>query len=499
MRSPLLAAAAALVLLAAAAFATHGIDTDGDGIFESPFDLDELEPPPRDAVQDAMRWEAVSWTEWQLWQQCGGREHVEDCERMGGYVVVEEGLGCDSSVKLHQWAGFGKLKNVVELTRKGKLAEVVPGEAVVPLSRETPAMLVREKALANRLVDARKVKKELRRLDDVLVPLFGCKCRCIVNELVGAQVVNAQKGDVGLVPLNTPGGEDIVVTIFHAIEQRHRHAVIFLDPHTIRHDTSYDEPDEDDLLDANELKLGPLNNGTPGITTESVESALAHGRLAYTGLLLKPLTEFVRPLFEQAADEALATEGYYKISDYSDLDGMTLPYAAAGTATWESTELKGTMCSGLVHWAFTRVGFVITEAFYSASLRNDVAEILHETVKDQIGASLGFFETIGSFLFTGSKKKIANQVVNCFAGLGCDDNTDTWKSGVGSAYSVSPDNLLPEDFTLQGTGCAPWGNAEICAGDFVVNPDGAAVTPFLHVEPMQVLGARWEETVLEEW
>jgi hypothetical protein len=178
---------------------------------------------------------------------------------------------------------------------------------------------------------------------------------------------------------------------------------------------------------------------------------------------------------------------------------MALPYSAPGTNDWETLERKGTMCSGLVDWAFDQAGMTISDAFYSATLRNDVADVLYDTVKADIGSNLGFWQSIGSFLFTGTKKKIANQVVNCFAGLGCDDNTDTWKDGVGSATSVSPDNLLPEDFTLQGTGCAPWGNARICAGDQVVNPDGAPITPFLRIEPMQVLGAHWEEQVLEVW
>jgi len=490
--------AVALAAVAPPAAATHGIDTDGDGVLDAPFDVDRLEPPPRDAVERGFQATRVSWEDRQLDLKCGGHDHVRDCEEMGGYVVVEEGPGCKSTALLYQWAAFGRLAKVTKAASRGRLGEAVREEpGLLPLPRETSAALVKEKALAGRLVDFRRARREARKLD--AVPFFGCRCKCIVDQLVGAQVVNAEKGDVGLVPLDTPGGEDIVKTIFRAIEQNHRHAVIFLDAHTIRHDTSYDEITEDDLLDANELKLGPLDNAEPGIVTESVEEALASGRLAYTGLLLKPGADFIRPAFEDAADAALGAEGYYKISDYSGLVGMTYPYSAPGTASWETLERKGTMCSGLVDWAFGQAGMIVSDGFYSASLRNDVAEVLHQTIEDQIAASLGFWETIGSFLITGSKKKIANQVVNCFAGLGCDDNTDTWKSGVGSAYSVSPDNLLPEEFTLQGTGCAPWGSVEICAGDHVVNPNGAAVTPFLRVEPMQVLGARWEETVLEDW
>jgi hypothetical protein len=459
-----------------------------------------LATPDPQAIRDALDWERQTWDRaGTIARQCGGAEHVQECEDMGGYVVVEDGPGCSSSVKLFELATFGKPQKVLKLATSGKLGIPDRLEGLVPLLRDSPVAVILATALASRLVILKDVKRDLKKMDLEGPIQFGCRCTCVVNELVEARVTNAEKGDVGLVPLSAPGGEDIVVTIFNAIGQRHRHAVIFLDEDTIRHNTAYDEPDDDDLVDANEIKLGPLNNGTPGIITESVDAALTKGRLAYTGLLLKPSTEFIRPLFEDAADEALAAQGYYKISDYSGLDGMFLPYAAAGTATWETDELKGTMCSGLVHYAFTRVGFVIPETFYSASLRNDVADVLYDTVKDQIGSSLGFFESLASFFLTGTKKKIANQVVNCFAGLGCDDNTDTWKDGVGSAYSVSPDNLLPEAFTLEGTGCAPWGDDEICAGDYVVNPDGASITPFLRVEPMHVRGEHWEETVLEDW
>jgi hypothetical protein len=500
MRPSALVLTALALLLAGppAARATHGIDTDGDGLVDAPFDPENLELPDRDALDRGYRAvDATWWRESQLDLQCGGHAHVRECEEMGGYVVVEEGLGCKSTVQLYEQAAFGKTRRVVNAAARGKLGVWTLEAGLVPLPRETPPVVVLVSALAGRLVTLRGVLRDVKKLGE-LAPV-GCRCKCVVQKLVGAQVINALKGDVGLVPVNTPGGEDIVVTIFKAIDQRHRHAVIFLGPHRIRHNTSYDEPSEDDLLDNNELKLGPLNNAEPGITTENVEEALANGRLAYEGLLLRPASEFFRPAFEAAADAALGAEGYYKISDYSGLDGMALPYSAPGTNDWETLERKGTMCSGLVHWAFDQAGMIVSEAFYSATLRNDVADVLYDTVKADIGSNLGFWESIGSFFFTGTKKKLANQVVNCFAGLGCDDNTDTWKSGVGSATSVSPDNLLPEDFTLQGTGCAPWGNARICAGDHVVNPDGAPITPFLKIEPMQVLGAHWEEQVLEEW
>lgn len=461
-----------------------------------------LETPDRDAVRRSFAWEARHWQEdGRIAQKCGGVDRVEACEDLGGQVRVEDGIGCSNTAKLYQDAGFGRAARVQRLGAGGKVWEIGPGNRVQPLSRDVPPQAVVAKAVASRLVLATDVRRAARRYGSVeAVPLpFGCKCTCVVQTLAEAQVLNAEKGDVGIVPLHSPGGEDVVVALFNAIGQRHRHAVIFVDTRTIRHDTLYDDPDEDDLLDVNEFELGPLNNGTPGIVTESVEDAIRNGRLAYEGLLLKPGAEFIRPAFENAADFALGAQGYYKISDYSGLSGMSLPWSAAGTNAWENQERQGTMCSGFVDWAFDQAGMTITDAFYPASLRNDAADIVFEAVKSEIGSNLGFVQTIGSFLFTGSKKKLANQVTNCFAGLGCDDNSDAWKKGVGSAISVSPDNLLPTQFTLQGSGCAPWGTAEICAGDSVSNPNGAAVTPFLRVEPMQVLGAHWEEQVLEDW
>jgi len=148
------------------------------------------------------------------------------------------------------------------------------------------------------------------------------------------------------------------------------------------------DPDENELLDVNEFQLGPPNNGTPGIVTESVEDAIRKGRLAYEGLLLKPGAEFIRPAFENAADFALGAQGYYEISDYSGLSGMTLPWSAAGTNAWENQERQGTMCSGLVDWAFDQAGITITDAFYPASLRNDAAHIVFESVKEE-GRRLG--------------------------------------------------------------------------------------------------------------
>jgi len=95
------------------------------------------------------------------------------------------------------------------------------------------------------------------------------------------------------------------------------------------------------MKDKNELKLGALDDTLPGIITQSVEEALARGRLAYEGLLLKP-ADFIRPAFEDATDAALGAEGYYEIADYSGLTGMSLPYSAPGTANWETLERKGT-------------------------------------------------------------------------------------------------------------------------------------------------------------
>ncbi|HYC01487.1 MAG TPA: hypothetical protein VEC57_20315 [Candidatus Limnocylindrales bacterium] len=430
-----------------------------------------------------------------------GSERVDRCEdELGGTIEVVDGAGCFSQIKLVAAGLASKTTKLARFNKRDDLRRLQPDGSLIDVPAQTDKQQLVTLARDGQLVSMRAVlRDEESRPPGVTIGVRGCRCRCIVWEMTDPQVTNAAKGAVGLVPVSDGGGEDIVRLIMNTLGQNHRHAVIFTSPSEIRHNTSYDEIDEDDLESNNKLKPAVLRNAQPGITSESVSSALATERLGYSGLLLKTAPDIISQAgAEAAADVALATEGYYKISDYSGLDGMVLPYAGPGTNDYDTDDLKGTMCSGLVHYAYTDVGFVLTETFYGASIRNDVAEILHDQIKDDIKAGLGFWQAIGNFL-TGSANKIANQVTNCFAGLGCDDNTDTWESGVGSANTVSPDNLLPEEFDVTGSGEAPWGNGFIEAGDHVVNPNGAVQTPFSVIEPMNVLGTTWNETEYILW
>ncbi|HYC56510.1 MAG TPA: hypothetical protein VEL28_16390 [Candidatus Binatia bacterium] len=465
---------------------------------------DLVQPDPADLreIYNSLRPQVIEldWDE----IRCGS-ERVDRCEdELGGTIEVVDGAGCFSQIKLVSLGLASKTTRLSRLNKSDDLKKLDPASGpnggLVDVPSDTDKQQLVTLARDGQLVSMRAVRRdEELRPEGVVFGVRGCRCRCIVWDMVDPQVTNAAKGAVGLVPVSDGGGEDIVRLIMAELGQNHRHAVIFTSPSQIRHNTSYDEVDEDDLETNTKLKPAILRNAQPGILTESVSSALASERLGYSGLLLKTPPDIISQAgAEAAADVALATEGYYKISDYSGLDGMALPYAGPGTNDYDTDDLKGTMCSGLVHYAYTDIGFVLTDSFYSASLRNDVAEVLFEQLRDDIKAGLGFWQALGN-VFTSTAKKIANQVTNCFAGLGCADNNDTWESGVGSARTVSPDNLLPEEFDVTGTGEAPWGNGFIEPGDHVINPNGATQTPFSVVEPMNVVGTTWDETVYVLW
>jgi hypothetical protein len=357
------------------------------------------------------------------------------------------------------------------------------------------------------------------------------RCVCVITEYTPAYVSNADRGDVGLVPVNDGKGEETVRAVMDALNQNHRHAVMYLDSETLRHNTSYTLEDSDVNWTFGGLRIQPgvLMNGQPGIMTESVDDALDAGwnRLGQDGLVLKPgrwgitkqsldgLDPIKRvssdrrgsnqltivkgnlflgaPSFAAAADKAETLKGYYKISDYSGLTGMALPYAG----DLERDDLRGTMCSGFVYEAFTKSGYSISKHTYSSTVRDDVAQAVWDSVHDQVNDSMGAWLV----LFPQADEELPNQVVNCFAGLACDDTSDTWESGVGSGSTVSPDNLLPKYFTLYGRGSYDgWGGVAMTSGTAVDNSVyGATTTPFRRVEIQNLVGSVYSETVLTTW
>ena len=169
-------------------------------------------------------------------------------------------------------------------------------------------------------------------------------CVCYLLAWVPRQVTNAEKGDVGLVPIaGNDSGDPVVRTALGSLGQAHRHSVMFYSNGTmIRHDTMYtdqihvDEPAVGKVqLDAYELR-----NGTPGAISQSIDDAFANGSLVEEGLLLKPGLNYVniltgvetnfRKMFKDAVDTAIATPAYYKLSDYTDMTSMLLPFSGKG-------------------------------------------------------------------------------------------------------------------------------------------------------------------------
>lgn len=437
------------------------------------------------------------------------RDQVESCEDLGGIIEVAGGFGCLSTGKVAKLGLSGNTRKLSKLAAKGKLGfvDAKGTPQIVPAEAKPEEILARAQQSDLVLIPAaqKDQKKWFKRFgqDEIDPPGWGCNCTCNVYEMIDAHVTNARRGDVALTPTTDGRGEDIVRTIMEALGQNHRHALMFIDDgQHLRHTTALNSFDADDLETNTLLKPEVLENATPGMLTDTITSALASGRLGYSGLLLthSPTTDVIfRPFFEDAAAHAEAAEGYYKINDYTNLDGMDLAYASPGSTAWEDSPLRGTHCSGFMHWAFEEAGLTISEHYYSRNLRKDIAKLLHRMIRDDISSGLGFWQSIGASIL-GVRKKIANQVVNCFADLGCDNNDNDWKRQIGASYNVAPDNLLPEDFTLRGSGCAPWEAQPACAGDTIDNAaNGAPITPFTWVEPLNLVGSSWQHTVLEDW
>lgn len=66
---------------------------------------------------------------------------------------------------------------------------------------------------------------------------------------------------------------------------------------------------------------------------------------------------------------------------------------------WSSTrsgDLRGSHCSGYVTDHFRDEGLPIDDVFYPESLREDVAEVLYEEVRDMCRNETGFWSDLGA-------------------------------------------------------------------------------------------------------
>lgn len=317
------------------------------------------------------------------------------------------------------------------------------------------------------------------------------RCQCVRFDWTPRQVVNAADGDVGLVSIFDGRGNEIVRTALAGAGQNHRHSVLFFDAgRRVRH-SDFDSSTvrvRQPAVGAVKLDPDELRNGLPGFADETVDRAFDRGALSEQGLVLRPANDRMRTHFTRALSLARAASGYYKLADYTDLTSMTLSWSAT-----RSGDLRGTHCSGLVAWAFTAAGTSLSQSVYSESLRQQIAEDVHGAILAQAEAATGWF---ADFYHPNAAENVANQVTNCFAGLGCASVEPLWEGGVGDGLTVSPDNLLPRSFTLSGSASYTWDGAVRSPGSTLSNADGALRTPFQRVEAMQLAGGYFTAVVL---
>jgi len=313
---------------------------------------------------------------------------------------------------------------------------------------------------------------------------------CTTYDWVPRQITNADKGDVGIVPIaGNDGGEEIVRAALSAAGQAHRHAVMFYDyGKMIRHNTMYTSqigvviP----LVGPVRLDNNDLRNGTPGGISQSIDDAFDTGRLEDEGLVLKPKSENDRQMFKDAVDRAIDTSVYYKLAEYTDQDHMDLGWSDSRIGN-----LRGTHCSGYVTWAFSQVGFNIPAVYYDTDIRRQIAEVVHDATVDSVEQSMDGKGGLESFVISVFKpdapENIANQVTNCFAGLGCNNLEPDWDTkGPGTGWASSPDNLLPKSFLYAGSQTYEWNNKVLSAGNVTIDT-GTTSSPFTRVEA-QIVG-----------
>lgn len=365
--------------------------------------------------------------------------------------------------------------------------------------------------------------------------------QCVCDVLIegAARIVNARHGDVALVPLTDPaglrGGDANVAAVMESIGQWHRHTTIFSDDsgRRVTHLTTFIDIDTADLrwawlppipwdLDPFVLEHG-ARVGDPTSDTLLVGQALgdalspsdrSRSRMDNTGLILKPYSESERGLFTAAEARTRGMSFFYRVSDYTSFTGTSLPTSGASS-------LAGTHCAGLIFEAFRPDYPAMSLVSYPESVRIAAGEALYDVVRDKVRASSSMASWVGL------ANRIANQATNCFAGLGCANTTDAWRSP-GPGLTVSPDNLLPTSFSVTNVSDLPDmsdpSTPPICTSPFVncdhattnlqggfrvtrVAPNrvdaehdnGQSTTPFRRIEPQVIADGSVNTVRLYRW
>jgi hypothetical protein len=247
------------------------------------------------------------------------------------------------------------------------------------------------------------------------------------------RIANAQKGDVIL--LDNPS--EVIRGLIQAAGMRYTHTVMVTsDPATPTEEqeiTNYTTHNEATLLsnaidgDPLGIPINPhidpelLGNIPPGHEITSWDRYWKGGN-ANSPLLLRPRN---RGQAQAAADvfRSGSMAGRYKLAEYSSFQ-------------FNHADGNGAQCaSGIAH-AWNRAnggGFV--PSFRSRELRLEAATRTRGLIFEMVR------KLKGDTAAKAAGAQLANQVTNCFAGLGCDDTSETWRFDIQPALSVAPDDL----------------------------------------------------------
>ena len=205
----------------------------------------------------------------------------------------------------------------------------------------------------------------------------GGTCTCTVTTWTPRVVTNAKKGDLALVPLSamtSPDDAAIRITMT-ALAQNFSHSLIHDSQGRVVHATAVGGVGQEGM----HIDPADLMNATPGAVNTSIDWAFNNQRFSDEGLVGKPMSEVLRPMLENAADEATLNVGdaYYKVADFTDNTGMSFTFSADRTVN-----RRGTQCAGFVWDAFDRAGIHISRHAYPLDLRTDVANTLWAGIFD---------------------------------------------------------------------------------------------------------------------
>lgn len=289
--------------------------------------------------------------------------------------------------------------------------------------------------------------------------------RCVVHNThwTPARITNGRRGDAVMSTTSADGGGPAFF-ILRVLGQQFVHTGMLLYDygHQIRHNTMINDPDllrkhRNWLGVTTKLKQVDLENGRPGIITESVDRAFGLQKSAVNNVDRK-IASFgfsgavlVKPAYDsmyathmnRAASKMEFLTGYYRVQSYSDinqLDDSNVQQAG-----------KGNMCSGTIWHAHKFAGNPVAPAVtYSPEARLEGSKALFTFAVNAIISQESWFRLmLNAFL----RQKvtlvfdISNQIVNCFALQNCGNTSSAWRTnGVGSGVSVSPDNLLPLNY-----------------------------------------------------